>query len=133
MHFRETAERITMIVVALLATAVSLADIFGVLEAFHALHPVQEKIPVIVLLLLGLVSLYLVFERRGKLDKIETELLSLTSGLNNINLHISSCFDQIPNIALHGVEFFSTTDQILERMTEATIGAETVSTLNLSP
>jgi hypothetical protein len=67
---------------------------------------------------LGIALGYLVFERKNKIDKIENlahEIYKLT------------------NEDAQDIEVFHTTSEFLERMTEVTVGAEKVSTLNLSP
>ena len=71
------------------------------------------------LLVLGIAVGYIALERRSKLDTIENTL-------HEIQKHINT-------EAMRGIEVFSTADELMARMTEITVGAESVSTLNLSP
>lgn len=126
---RGQIERISILAIGVIATAISLADMFGVLDGFPF---IKAKIPVFVLLILGILSVYLVFERRGSLDTLEKHLQQLTTNVNAIDPKLDVVAQRIGDVVLHGAEFFHSTDELLTRMTELTIGSEHVSTLNLS-
>ena len=126
---RGEIDRITILVIGVISAAISLADIFGVLDGFPF---IKEKIPVFVLLVLGILSAYLVFERRGSLDKLEKHLQQLTTNVNALGPKLADVAYRI-DVVPHGAEFFHSTDKLLRRMTDLTIGSEHVKTLNLSP
>lgn len=113
---RDKIETFSLLGSALGITIISLLDLFGLLNGVPFL---SQRIPTMTLLVLGIAVGYIALERRSKLDTIENTL-------HEIQKHINT-------EAMRGIEVFSTADELMARMTEITVGAESVSTLNLSP
>jgi len=112
---KDRVENLTLLVTSLGITLISLLDFFGVLDGIPFL---KQHIPTMTLGILGIVLGYLVFERRTKIDKLE----ELTQGIY-----------QLTAKSAQDIEVFHTTSEFLDKMIEVTVGAERVSTLNLSP
>ena len=79
---REKIEQLVLLSTAILSIVLSVADIFGLLDKITWL---SANIPSITLALLGTIAVYLVLERRGKLDEIQKSLDSLDGKLSHVN------------------------------------------------
>jgi len=122
-------ELITMLVIGGIAAVVSLADLFGLLDYMQALSGVKEKIPVITLLMTGLLTVYLVFERRGTIDGMHKLLEKL---MPHLDRKLDQAHSELAQISQHGAVFFDTAETILEKLASTVVGSESVWALNLS-
>lgn len=119
---QEKLETLSLLVTSLCGLGISLLDFLGLLDSIPFL---KERTPSISLLVLSIVALNIPFKGREQSDKIERKLTETQLRIENIEQRLLSQPAQ-------GIEIFSTTDEILDRLVEVTVGADSVSTLNLS-
>lgn len=79
---REKIEQLVLLSIAILSIVLSVADLFGLLDRISWL---SANIPSITLALLGTIAVYLVLERRSKLDEIQKSVNSLDSKFSQVN------------------------------------------------
>jgi hypothetical protein len=120
---RDAVSTFALLGTSLVVLAFSLLDLTGMLDGVQFL---RDRVPIMTLIVLGITLSYLALERRDKLDSID-------SGLDEIQQLLQNTHVRLLNPALLGIEVFESTNELLKRMTEVTVGAEIVSTLNLSP
>ncbi len=116
-------ETVTLFTAAAVVILFSIADLLGLLDN---LPSIKAQAPVVTLAVLGIVLAYLVIERRSSLDRID---MSVTRTFEHLQVLEARLL--LPE--LMGVEVFGTTEDMMQRITSVTVGAEQVSTLNLSP
>jgi len=112
---KEQIENLTLLVTSIGITLISVLDFFGFLDGVPFL---KQHIPTMTLAALGIALGYLVFERKSKIDKIEL---------------LSQEIYKLTKEDTQDIEVFHSTNEFMDRMIEVTVGAEKVSTLNLSP
>jgi hypothetical protein len=88
MNTRDRVEQVTIATVAILATALSIVDTFGLYRAFPWLSWVAGITPSLIVILLALIAIYLVLERRSKLDKIAELMVQLESKTGGAGIEI---------------------------------------------
>lgn len=120
---RERLETTSLVATSIVALIISLLDLLGLLDGNPFL---KERIPIINLLVLSILSLNIPFKGRDTADRIEKRISEVLLLVENIERNLLTQPAQ-------GIEIFSTTDEILERLAEVTVGSYSVSTLNLSP
>ncbi|MBI5840665.1 MAG: hypothetical protein HZB19_11240 [Chloroflexi bacterium] len=84
MNTREKIEQYTIVAIAVLAAVFSVLDTFGILEKVSFLSGLSGLTPSLIVILLSLVAVYLIFERRSKLDRIDRITAEATQRLIGI-------------------------------------------------
>lgn len=100
----ENIEQAILWITASISVVVSLIDFLGLLDKF------SERIPTLNLLLLGMVSIYLVLERRNRLLKIEKNIASFERKYSQTDLFFNSLLseDHFSELLLvYGIKPFS--------------------------
>jgi hypothetical protein len=88
MNVRNRVEQVTIIIVTVLATALSIVDTFGLYRAFPFLSWAAGITPSVIVVLLTLIAIYLVLERRSTLDKIAELMVQLERKMGGAEIEI---------------------------------------------
>lgn len=88
MKSKERIEQITIIVIAIVATLLSIADTFDLYTSFPLLSWAEGITPSLIVILLSMIAVYLVWERRSHLDKMVEITSSIEKKMGGAEIEI---------------------------------------------
>lgn len=96
MNTRDKVEQATIIIVAVMATLLSIVDTFELYIPFPILTWVSGKSSTFIVVLLAVIAIYLVLERRSKLDKVIDLMRTIEAKMGGVGIEFLDMKSSFP-------------------------------------